>query len=45
MRLFFTLIASGLLILAEIPAEQPPPTVPNYAQAYSGSPSGYQALP
>lgn len=45
MRLFFTLIASGLLILTEIPAEQPPPIVPNYAQVYSGSPSVYQDVP
>jgi len=45
MHLLYTLIASGLLILSEIPAEQPPPTVPYYAQVYSGSPSTYQGVP
>ena len=44
MHLFYTLIASGLMILAEIPAEQPPPplTVQNVVYiASTQAPTAY----
>lgn len=36
MHLLYTLIASGLLFLVEIPAEQPPPPIPIHTVTYSG---------
>ena len=40
MHLLYTLIASGLLFLVEIPAEQPPPPVPIQTVSYSGENTG-----